>query len=777
MNHKKSLLAALVFLGTATLSHAQTRCMAAPYPLQVKQPDGTTITVVGHGHIDVNYAETVDGYTIIPNNKGVYEYAVPATDGGLVSSGLKANDPETRSYSEKVYLAGRDAHMRFSDEKIAKMLDNGSSAARDINNGTGHNEDQPVKGSFPQTGKRKVLLILMQYPDLKAKYPASNYANLMNQSNYKGIGSFKDFYLKSSFGKLEIEADVIGWFTAPNGYAYYANSNGKGRARELVASAIDSAEKAGIDFSKYDNDKNGEVDGVMVLHSGPGAEEGSQNQYIWSHRWSISPKKYDGVYIEDYAINPESRNFQSRMIGIGVLCHEFGHLLGLPDLYDVTYASSGIGNWSLMAGGCWLDDENTPANNDAWSRIELGWIKPVTIEAAGYYILKPAANDSTVYKVLTPVSTEFFLLENRQKTGFDKQLPYKGMAIWHIDQAVLNVTLSSNSVNADKTRKGVDLEEADGTNGLDDPNNRGDAGDLFPGFKMNTSFDDDTKPNAKTYNGANSGIRIFSIATLTDSSVKFGFGALPQATFTPSVTSVCEKMPIQFNNKSKFATSYSWNFGDGSAADTTYSPKHTFSKPGSYYVKLSAFDNGSMTQDSVKIIVNANAVADFDWSANGKVVSFTNKSQNVKQYIWYWGDGKTGYNSTASFTRSYYDTGNFTIKLVVIGNGGCNDTLVKTIRIESLTSGISDAGHSIGLRAFPNPADDRVMVEYTTGSTSNVKLTVLNSLGQVVSQPRALVSSVGNNRAEVSLGGLNAGIYFVKLEIDGRAYFLSVAKK
>src|SRR5690606_21106061 len=137
----------------------------------------------------------------------------------------------------------------------------------------------------------------------------------------------------------------------------------------------------GVDFSEYDNDNDGNVDGVVFVHAGPGAEEGGlSNLYIWSHRSRLSNSSqevtYDGVLIDDYMMNPERRNNNSRMVGIGIFAHEFGHGLGLPDLYDTDDSngdSEGIGWWGLMGSGNWAGNEDTPTNFSAWSKIKLGW--------------------------------------------------------------------------------------------------------------------------------------------------------------------------------------------------------------------------------------------------------------------------------------------------------------------------------------------------------------------------------------------------------------------
>src|SRR5690606_12951746 len=133
-----------------------------------------------------------------------------------------------------------------------------------------------------------------------------------------------------------------------HGYAHYGHNQGFQRSRQLMAEAIDAAEAGGVDFSQYDNDGDGFVDAIIAVHAGPGAEVGAQLQYIWSHRWTMGnlARHYDGVTVNDYILNPETRPWG--MVGVGVIAHEFGHALGLPDLYDTDNSSRGIGNFGLM---------------------------------------------------------------------------------------------------------------------------------------------------------------------------------------------------------------------------------------------------------------------------------------------------------------------------------------------------------------------------------------------------------------------------------------------
>ncbi|WP_339812931.1 M6 family metalloprotease domain-containing protein [uncultured Imperialibacter sp.] len=472
-------------------------CPASPYAVEVTQPDNSKLRVVGKGNMANHHTETEDGYTVVKNAKGIYEYAA-LKDGKLAPSGTKASNPSAREASSKSFLNSQPKHLRGAISKSAS-----SNSPMNVN----QSNSPGIEYAFPTAGTRKVLVILIKYPDLANTYTGTDFDDMMNEVNYNSTGSFRDYFLKVSDGELDVDADVFGWYTAENNYEYYGDENGDNVARELVGEAIDAAEAADVDFSIYDNDNDGFVDGVIIVHAGPGAEEGSQTQYIWSHRWTLPGsygRTYDGVTFYDYMINPEIRQTDN-MVGIGVFCHEFGHGLGLPDLYDIDDSngdSEGIGNWGLMAGAGWLNNERTPGFMSAWSRAKLEWVSP-TLIGSGDYSLDPSVSSTTVYKIATNDPKEYFLLENRQKTGQDAYLPGEGLAIWHIDD--------NKITNGDETHKLVDLEEADGLNGLDNETNRGDAGDLYPGTSSNTLFDDTSNPNAKLYSGSVSNIQVSAI--------------------------------------------------------------------------------------------------------------------------------------------------------------------------------------------------------------------------------------------------------------------------
>lgn len=247
---------------------------------------------------------------------------------------------------------------------------------------------ETAQKSFPKSGNRKVCVLLIQYSDANMNAVSTDtfYSKLFNGGGTTTL-TLKKYYQDMSNSTLNLQFDIYGPYTATSNHNYYGQNDGNGDdlyPRELVADAIDKANTAGVDFSQYDNDGDGYVDSVIVIHQGAGEEAGSATD-IWSHQWSLStPKYYDGVYISSYSIQPEYV-FTAGDSTVGVFCHEFGHILGLPDLYDTSYETDGVGEWSLMAGGSWngaTGNGDVPAPLLAWERKQLGWATYTDITSA-----------------------------------------------------------------------------------------------------------------------------------------------------------------------------------------------------------------------------------------------------------------------------------------------------------------------------------------------------------------------------------------------------------
>jgi immune inhibitor A len=285
----------------------------------------------------------------------------------------------------------------------------------------------------------------------------------------------------------------------PSTYAYYeGGASGIGiatpRSQELVLNAIDAANTAGVNFQDYDHDNDGFIDGLVIIHAGLGAETGGFG--IWSHKFHLpSTISRDGVQIYDYTMNPEE--FPGAISPIGVICHEFGHTFGLPDLYDIDYqpeTSEGLGNWSIMASGTYNFNGRRPAHFDAWCKARIGFLSLINVTANLDNAVLPAVEYSPVaYKLKNAASQhEYWVVENRRKKGFDLNIPGEGLLIYHVD------TLAPAN-NIDVNRYYVALEQADGDLDLEFTlNNVGDAGDPFPGSTNNREFHDYTTPSDVT---------------------------------------------------------------------------------------------------------------------------------------------------------------------------------------------------------------------------------------------------------------------------------------
>lgn len=498
---------------------------AYPNPVSTTQPDGTPLTVRIFGDEWYHFYESEDGYTILQKADGWWVYTDLDLSGRYVSSEFRV--------SKKV--SGLERFLK----KVGKHL-------REDKKYQAERKDRFFKKTLPglldkagELGKAKGLVtmnvpvILIQYLDFFASQTRQSFDDMMNQSNYNGTGSFRDYYYEVSYGKVTVNATVVGWYTAPEFRSYYAANNPDyydycDHIRELARSAVDAAEGDGMNFANFDNDGDGNVDIVLVAHQGPGAEGGNLN-YIWSHHWYLYPGggwsdlrvTYDGRQIDRYALQPEISGVHSgQHIEIGVFCHEFGHALGLPDLYDVNSsngASEGVGLWCLMGSGSWGGDQSTPqlpTHLCAWSKKELGWLTPINVTSdMGLWIL-PVEDTSIAFRLWTngALGKQYFLVELRKKKKFEINLPTEGLAIWHIDE---NQRRTDNQDNADETHKLVDLEEADGLNHLDNQVNRGDAADLFPGSSNNYNFNNGTNPNSKDYGGGNTLVQVNNITTGT----------------------------------------------------------------------------------------------------------------------------------------------------------------------------------------------------------------------------------------------------------------------
>lgn len=354
------------------------------------------------------------------------------------------------------------------------------------------------------------------------------------QSRLFGVGSTSQetvthVYNEMSRGLLTLTGTVQPWIHVSGADTLYEGANnGLGsNLGPLLKETLDSADKA-IDFSQYDSDGDGYVDFVAFVQPEYGAECGptSTNKNIWSHRYYVDAYlggpyvtkdvNAQGVAIKvsDYVMQP-ALNCPSGIgaptpIDMGVFAHEFGHAFGLPDLYATNGKNEGIGEWGLMSSGNW-NIPSSPAHMEAWSKMEMGWSPVVTVAHDTSLTLTPDEGPGgTVIRIDIPGTSEYFLLENRQKVGSDVALYGTGLLIFHVDSNTVNSGWNTNTIQNTTNHKGLDVVEADGGAGMDNNGYRGGPGDIFPGSSGATSFTPSTFPNSNGYT-ITSGISITSI--------------------------------------------------------------------------------------------------------------------------------------------------------------------------------------------------------------------------------------------------------------------------
>jgi M6 family metalloprotease-like protein len=500
-------------------------------PTAVSQPDGTVFNILGFGDERYNFAETPEGYVVVLGADQYWYYANLNAEGRFTPSSYRVQAGGEGAQSRTLMNIPR--HLRESREAIAEQMQT-------------HNVEQNLTantlsriGASPdrvQASTKRILILCVRFSDLASTETAASFQSMVNDDGWKsGVGGMSAYYKEVSYNTVSVQADYRPWITATNPSSYYAysNANFSTHLQELIRQCIDSAEAGGVDFSLYDNDGDGVVDGLFVVHAGIGAEEGSQTQYIWSLQSALSAsyqRSYDGKTESRFIILPEK--FGSGHVDIGVFCHEYGHMLGLPDLYDsdgsTNGASEGLGNWCLMAGGSWGGNGSSPerpAHMSAYCKSLLGYTTPTLITSNQVLSVPQAETNAFAYKIWMDdnQSDEYMLIENREKTGFDANLASSGLLIYHVDKNLADIWAGSNNINVSSSHLGVKLYEADGLEQMASGNNRGDAGDPYPGSSGATSLTTSGTPNTALWNASASGITISSIsgasATMTATAV------------------------------------------------------------------------------------------------------------------------------------------------------------------------------------------------------------------------------------------------------------------
>ena len=506
----------LAFISMFSLAALAT--VACPDPLELSQPDGLKFTALAVGDEWNSWTETPEGYTIQRLDNGWWIYA------GTLGKSAK---PLFVGYDDP---AGKvEPHFR---EAIRPVPEGARETVLPDWTG-GMDLDAPVPVNH------RILVLLVDFPDRAAV--GSTEANWATKVFTDPANSIADYFDEISYGGLAMVPAAESYGTADNGvvgwlrmaYNHPNTKNATGTANQQLTKDAILAADSYVNFAPFDDNGDGYISvselSVVVIVAGYECAYGgvgvAYEPNVWGHRWglwSVTPPVCDGKTVGYYPGGytqmgewHQTNTTNGHMCTIGIVAHELGHdALGLPDLYDTNGGSAGVGAFCLMGSGNWgraatstWSGEN-PVHLSAWGKYNSGFLSPTT-PIRGTYSLPAVAASATAYRLTTTDANQYFLVENRQQTGYDAGLfryigtGAGGLAVWHVDRAM--------SGNTDENHKLVDLEEAEGNCEMDCEVNSGDAQDLYYSGNV-TSFWRTTTPNSSLYNGSVTRIGVLNVS-------------------------------------------------------------------------------------------------------------------------------------------------------------------------------------------------------------------------------------------------------------------------
>lgn len=531
-------LAATALLTIPTLCGA---VQAYRTPQIFTQPDGTRITLSQRGDEYFHYYLTDDGQMVMSNGDGYY-FAQPDASGRPVASSIMATDQAHRTQQQSEFLQGVSIDAMLSQgakvanakrsardaQRVPQFRKSAANAASSWPSGIG----LFPSSTYPVTGSPKALIILVQFKDVKftysnAKEYFTNFASQKGFSESNAHGSALDFFTAASNGKFTPDFDVLGPVTLSQNESYYGANDYNGndlRPAHMIRDAVQLLD-ADYDFSVYDTDGDGVIDNVYCIFAGQGEASGGASTTIWPHSWDIAGAglslRVDGKSVRTYACSAEYLE-KGLVDGIGTFCHEFSHVMGLPDLYTTDYNATAEkltpGEYSIMDYGSYNNNSRTPPTYSIYERNAMGWadieeLKPGEARKAS---LDHMLKSNKGYVIATDDSNEFFLLENRQKSDWDAYIPGHGMLVWHIDYD--SQIWDDNEAN-NSTHQYIDIVEAGGSANNTSSTTMGTY--PFPGTAKKTSLTSSTSPALKSWSGKAIDVPLTNIKETVGGAVTF----------------------------------------------------------------------------------------------------------------------------------------------------------------------------------------------------------------------------------------------------------------
>lgn len=431
-------------------------------------------------------------------------FSVTQQDGSIIEIRKRGNEHFHFTETRNGKIIGVDTKTHFETE------DSQQASPIFLAKGPSHSSD-PVS-TKDNTGEKNVLVVLVQFNDTKfsTQDPNADVSRILSEEGYNvdnSVGSAADYFKDNSTGKFSPKFDVLGPVTVSgNNYTTYGpySKNGDYGAQTALAEALTILKNSGsVDLKKYDNNNDGYLDYVHMIYAGFGSHDSDQDSAIWPHRWVYKTLYNFGswrspLYVAEYACNAELDGLYSskypgekKLFGVGNFIHEFSHLLGLPDLYSTQVLDSlnepfTPSTWDIMDMGSYNTSNpygplgTSPPYYSTYEKMTLGWMTPADLKNDIADTLKGVQHNDARILSDPANKNEFFILEYRDGTKWDKMLPNHGMLIWHIDyqKTIWNTAAINNTEH-----QHVDIIEADNIGNLQTL-----SGDVFPGTSKKTFF-------------------------------------------------------------------------------------------------------------------------------------------------------------------------------------------------------------------------------------------------------------------------------------------------
>lgn len=509
----------------------------------VVQQDGTSVDLMLCGNEDLHYYKTRDGLPVLRNENDSNYYYANAYGFGMTATTQMAHNAASRSAAESTFVSELSSTMDVT--AVTETSTRKLSAVK--------------RSSSVYNDSKKGLVILVQFSDNKftvSDNAKSFYEDMLNTENYssgKFIGSVHDYFYAQSAGKFDLTFDVVGPVTLSNNIAYYGANDHQGgndaRPGTMAGQACQLAADS-VDFSDYDWDDDGYVDQVYIEYAGYGEADGGGSSTIWPHEWSLSSSDFrksltiDGKIVDTYACGNELAYGYATPTssGIGTFCHEFSHCLGLPDFYDTSGGTNfGMDNWDLMDYGNYNGDGYCPAGYTSYEKWFCGWQDPTELTSACDVSNMGALSDGGATYVIynDNNANEYYLLENRQQSGWDASLYGAGLLVLHVDYNASSWT--NNSVNTSSSHQRLTIFHADNSA---QSTRASLAGDPYP-YGAKDSLTDSSRPAATLFNKNSAGTYymdkpITNIVQNDDGTISFQFmgGAVSKTGEVAAVESV-----------------------------------------------------------------------------------------------------------------------------------------------------------------------------------------------------------------------------------------------